>query len=110
MVSRACLDCAAVIPRGPRCPDCETKRNIARGSSTKRGYTYRHRSLSERYRRVNPLCELRFPGCQFLAVDADHKLPIRAGGLNVWSNYQAVCKPCHSRKTREDATRYPNAA
>jgi len=109
-VSRACLDCGAVIPTGPRCAACESKRNIARGSSTKRGYSYRHRKLSEQYRRRNPLCELRHPGCQFLAVDADHIVPIRAGGRNVWSNYQATCKPCHARKTREDATRYPYAA
>lgn len=113
MTVRPCLGtpgepCGELTKR-TRCPSCESKRNIARGSSHQRGYTRRHRDLSERYRRSHPLCELRYPGCEGWAVDADHRVPIRpsAGGKSVWSNYEAACRPCHARKTREDAERYP---
>lgn len=113
MVSRPCLGnpgkpCGAIVPASARrCAECSTAYNRERGSSHKRGYTRGHRMLSREYRRVNPLCELRYPGCTFLAIDADHKVPRRAGGRNEWANYQSVCRPCHARKTREDAERYP---
>jgi len=101
VVSRSCLDCGAIISRGPRCAPCESKRNVARGSSSRRGYGYHHRTLSERYRRRNRLCELRYPGCLFLAVDADHKLPLRAGGRNEWSNTRCAspATPARPEKT-----------
>ena len=105
---KSCLSCGAVS-KATRCPDCTSALNIARGSSHARGYGRRHRLLSEKYRRIHPFCELRYPGCERLALDADHKIPLRpsAGGKSVWSNYQAACRPCHARKTREDAERYP---
>ncbi len=106
MVSRPCLDCGAAT-KATRCPDCTSARNIARGSSTARGYNSRWRALSERIRRRNPLCGLRYPGCAFLAVDVDHVIPVRAGGRSVRSNAVPVCRPCHARKTREDQERYP---
>ena len=108
MTARACLDCGDVT-RTTRCPSCQSKRNVARGSSAKRGYGRRHRGLAARYLRLHPWCELHFRGCQRAAADADHIVPIRpsAGGKSVWANYQAACRPCHARKTREDAKRYP---
>lgn len=105
---RACLTCGAVT-KATRCPACTSERNIARGSSQARGYGRRHRDLSERYRRLTPFCELRYPGCERVATDADHRVPVRAGGKSVWANYQAACRPCHAAKTRLDAERYPHA-
>ena len=108
MTARACLDCGQAT-KATRCPECQSARNIARGSSHARGYGRRHRTLATRYLRLTPFCQLGYPGCARVAADADHRIPIRpsAGGKSVWSNYQAACRPCHARKTREDAERYP---
>ena len=108
MVSKSCLDCGQATV-ATRCPDCESARNIARGSSHARGYGRRHRDLAKRYLRLTTFCELRYPGCRRVAADADHRVPLRVGGKSVWANYQAACKPCHARKTREDAERYQHA-
>jgi 5-methylcytosine-specific restriction protein A len=41
--------------------------------------------------------------CDQAAQDVDHKVPLRDGGTHHWSNLQALCHRCHSRKTaRED--------
>ena len=107
MIARACLECGAVILRGPRCPDCTSALNIARGSSHVRGYGRRWRVLSERYRRFTPYCELHLPGCQLVAADVDHRIPIRAGGRSIWANAQSACRSCHRTKTAQDRVRYP---
>lgn len=106
MILRPCLDCGDVS-KFTRCPGCTSKLNRARGSSTARGYDARWRRLSERYRRLVPWCELRFPDCARVAADVDHRIPIRAGGRSVWANAQSTCRPCHAQKTRLDAERYP---
>ena len=106
MIARSCLDCGA-ITKATRCPSCTSERNIERGSSTRRGYGSRWRRISERYRRLTPYCELHLPGCARVAVDVDHRVPIRAGGRSTWSNACAACRPCHATKTRLDAKRYP---
>lgn len=52
----------------------------------------------------HPICA----GCDdALATDADHIIPIQAGGAPYDPlNIQALCSPCHSRKTKqEQATR-----
>lgn len=33
------------------------------------------------------------------ATDVDHVTPLRRGGTNDPANLQALCHPCHSRKT-----------
>lgn len=106
---RPCLTCGEATPR-TRCPQHESELNIALGSSHQRGYGSRWRRLSERKRRVTPFCELHLPGCQLVAVDVDHRIPIRAGGRSTWANAQSTCRPCHAQKTRLDAERFPNAA
>ncbi len=103
---RPCLTCGEPTPR-TRCPQHESELNIARGSSTARGYDSRWRRLSERKRRLVPFCELHLPGCQLVAADVDHTVPIRAGGRSTWSNAQSVCRSCHRRKTFIDEELYP---
>jgi 5-methylcytosine-specific restriction endonuclease McrA len=66
--------------------------------------------ISIRRRMRFPICELRYVGCGFLAVDTDHRVPLRAGGRSTYANACAVCRPCHARKTIEDRERYPSAA
>ena len=103
---RPCLSCGEP-GKATRCPSCASVLNIERGSSTRRGYDSRWRRISERYRRLTPYCELHLPGCQRVAVDVDHRIPIRAGGRSVWSNAQSTCRSCHAIKTRLDRERYP---
>lgn len=108
MTSRPCLSCGTVIPASAsRCPDCQRARWRAEPSREARGYTRRHRTLSTKYRAKHPACELRFDGCELVAVDADHVRPLRAGGKSEWSNYQSACGACHRLKTAADRDKYP---
>jgi 5-methylcytosine-specific restriction protein A len=36
------------------------------------------------------------------ALDVDHIRPLALGGEDVDENIQALCRPCHKAKTRED--------
>ncbi len=102
---RPCLECGEATKR-TRCPEHESELNIRRGSSTARGYDSRWRRLSERYRRLVPYCELRYPGCARVAVDVDHRIPLRAAGRSTWSNACSACRPCHATKTALDKDLY----
>lgn len=106
MVMRACLSCGEPT-KATRCPPCASERNVERGSSHQRGYGSRWRRLSERYRRIVPYCELHLPGCQRIAIDVDHKRPLRAAGRSTWSNAQSTCRSCHRIKTARDLEEYP---
>jgi len=103
---KPCLVCGEATPR-TRCPQHESARNIDRGSSHQRGYDSRWRRLSERKRRLTPYCELHLPGCELVAVDVDHRIPLRAGGRSTWSNACSACRPCHATKTQADKELYP---
>lgn len=54
------------------------------------------------YLTQHPVCEV--PGCGQPANEVDHIVPLDDGGAHLsTSNSQALCKPCHSRKTaRQD--------
>ena len=94
-----------------------------RGSSTERGYGYKWQKESKAYLRDHPLCECEacLAGEKLLKVASivDHKIPHRlkqakdSGNPELiakaeklfWSrsNWQAMAKECHDRKTaRED--------
>ncbi|WCT78890.1 HNH endonuclease [Novosphingobium humi] len=47
-------------------------------------------------------------GKEVRAVEVDHIKPLAWGGADVRSNKQALCIPCHQRKTR--AERHPGPA
>ena len=98
MVSKVCLDCGAVIPRGPRCASCTSKRNILRGSSTARGLGSQWRRVRKRQLRRQPICELRLPGCTFLATQGDHITPREQGGKATAANTRSACAPCNIRR------------
>jgi 5-methylcytosine-specific restriction enzyme A len=74
-----------------------------RPSARKRGYTVRWEKAARRFLNKHLTCA-RFgidPKCRGLAAEVDH---IRAhnGDLRLFwarSNWQGLCKPCHSRKT-----------
>lgn len=35
-------------------------------------------------------------------IEWDHRIPLWAGGLDTFSNLQALCEACHARKTLSD--------
>lgn len=59
------------------------------------------------YLRVNPMCvECRRRGALVAAVVVDHVVPIKDGGARFdWNNLQALCVPCHNRKTAGETAR-----
>ena len=97
MTLRPCLSCG-IATKATRCPACTSERNIARGSSTKRGYTSRWRRISAAQRRRVPYCELRLPGCTFLADAADHIVPLEQGGKSTAGNARSACTACNNRR------------
>jgi 5-methylcytosine-specific restriction endonuclease McrA len=103
MSMRPCLGangapCGELVAKGNRCPPCQSKVNRARGSSTARGYTSKWRRMSERIRKARPLCEIRLPGCTFLATATDHIVPLEDGGANTWANARPACTSCNNRR------------
>ena len=96
--------CGELTRGKSRCPACQSKLNIARGSSHRRGYTRRWRRISEVVRRQHPWCST--PGCVEPAVDVDHVVPLRAGGRSTRSNARPYCRFHHVQKTRRDAQEY----
>lgn len=75
-----------------------------RPSASARGYDRRWDGRRRAYLEDHPTCER--PGCGRPATVVDHRLPLREGGPDDESNYQALCKLCHdSWKQRIDRRR-----
>ena len=73
--------------------------DAARGSPAQRGYGFRWRKLRRMVLASEPLCRV----CGAPATEVDHILALARGGDDAMDNLQALCRPCHSRKTvRED--------
>lgn len=69
-----------------------------RGSASARGYDGTWRKVRLMKLRQNPICETE--GCGQMASEVDHIVPMAQGGQRLdMENLQALCKPCHSRKT-----------
>ena len=93
----------------PGCPDltdnnfCDKHKNFdPRRSAKERGYDSKWRVSRKRFLKANPLC------VKCLKVDrlvdatvVDHIIPHRGDKELFWdeSNWQALCKSCHDRKT-----------
>ncbi len=75
-----------------------------RRKTAERGYGGRWQKQRLAFLCRHPMCARRKdPGCRLLANEVDHIVPLSQGGADDESNWQALCKPCHSRKTaRED--------
>lgn len=77
-----------------------------RETSASRGYGYRWQKARAGYLNRHPLCaECESIGRVTAATDLDHITPHKGDMARFWdrSNWQGLCKPCHSRKTaRED--------
>lgn len=82
------------------CP--EHRLQFTRESATVRGYDSRWRAARKRYLRNVPLCvQCQQQGKLKPATVVDHIIPHRGNETLFWeeSNWQALCKPCHDKKT-----------
>lgn len=73
-----------------------------RASSSARGYDSRWQKASKTYLRSHPLCVThQRDGVDEVATVVDHIVPHRGDQVLFWdrSNWQALCKTCHDRKT-----------
>lgn len=94
----------------PGCPKltegkyCEDHKPLYpdRPSRESRGYTPKWRRIRAAYLRKHPLCVKCLAAGRYVqATVVDHIIPHRGDEHLMWdeSNYQALCKPCHDRKT-----------
>ena len=73
-----------------------------RPSSAKRGYNNKWRRVRAAYLRKHPMCVKCMAEGRFTpATVVDHITPHRGNPVLMWdeNNYQALCKPCHDKKT-----------
>ena len=73
-----------------------------RHSSAQRGYDGRWRRLRARYLKQHSLCEdCEALGLIVLAVEVHHVVALNQGGKRLdWDNLRALCRSCHSKRTR----------
>ena len=71
-----------------------------RESASRRGYGRRWQRLREVRLSADPVCQAE--GCTEPANEVDHIVPKSRGGEGTWENLQALCKSCHSKKTRRE--------
>jgi hypothetical protein len=83
-----------------RCPDCARKYEIHRGPRTMKGrYDAQWRKLVAQAKREHPWCSVcKHPGSPDNPLTGDHITPHRAGGRNVRSNVQVLCRRHNSSK------------
>lgn len=65
----------------------------------------RYRNKRADYMQRHPYCEecLKDSGRKSFSVQLDHIIPLFKGG-DLWdeSNWQALCEPCHDKKSQEE--------
>ncbi|HGO5823469.1 HNH endonuclease [Mannheimia haemolytica] len=84
----------------------EHKPKDTRESAAKRGYDHRWAKYRKGYLVQNPLCVMCLAKGDYTpATVIDHIKPVENGQADplfwVQSNHQALCRDCHSYKTRE---------
>jgi 5-methylcytosine-specific restriction protein A len=96
----------------PGCPEltggsyCDRHNGLSinkRQSAEERGYNSRWRTARKRFLNSNPLCVYCLKDNKVVkATVVDHIIPHRGDKILFWdvSNWQALCKRCHDRKTR----------
>ena len=92
--------CAA-LSNNTYCEEHRARYN-RRESATARGYDARWRRERLRFLRHNPLCVTCRSGGRLTPANVvDHIVPHRGNEELFWdqSNWQALCKPCHDKKT-----------
>ena len=78
---------------------------LKRASASARGYGRRWQRARAAYLSANPLCvRCNHGGKLVTATVVDHVTPHRGDWSLFWQqgNWQALCKPCHDRKTASE--------
>lgn len=95
--------CARLVPYGGYyCEEHKPMHTHDRESATERGYNARWRKARLRFLHRHPLCEeCKKQGKLVEATVVDHIIPHRGDKKLFWdeTNWQALCKPCHDKKT-----------
>ncbi|HBO0862562.1 HNH endonuclease [Pseudomonas aeruginosa] len=81
-------------------------------NSTQRGYGYRWQQARARYLAKHPLCRLCSDAGKVVeATEVDHIIPHRGDTELFWqeSNWMALCKVCHSKKTATEDGGFGNS-
>ena len=98
--------CPQLVDAGQRY--CEKHKQPDRPSAAKRGYNSKWRRLSKVYLRKHPMCVRCLQQGRYVpATVVDHIIPHRGTPALMWdeSNWQALCKPCHDKKTGNEDSR-----
>ena len=92
------MGCPELVPAGERyCAN--HKREAGRGGDNSH-YDRRWRKIREIFLMAHPLCdECRRVGRLTPATEVHHIIAVQDGGSDADENLQALCKPCHSKKT-----------
>ncbi len=94
-----------------RCAEHAREQDARRGSAASRGYDSKWRRAREQYLRENPLCVTHLADEHVVAASVvDHIVPHKGDSKLFWSrsNWQALCKPCHDRKTATEDGGFAN--
>lgn len=95
--------CARLVPHGRAYCDEHAATHRGDGRTTKeKGYTRRWQKDRDRFLKTHPLCvRCQAAGKLTPATVVDHIVPHRGDQVLFWdqNNWQALCKPCHDRKT-----------
>ena len=95
--------CASLVPYGQKyCEKHKAMHPEETRPAGKRGYGSRWQRLSKEYLQAHPLCvQCQKNGHYTRATVVDHIIPHRGDRKLFWDpdNWQALCKPCHDRKT-----------
>jgi 5-methylcytosine-specific restriction protein A len=97
--------CEHRITTSPYCED-HTQHGWVNGGRT-RTTTPEHREWAAAVlERDGRACRLQRPGCIGYANEADHITPVSEHGPEFdLANGQAVCRPCHAKKSSEEGNR-----
>lgn len=98
--------CGVLVQGGARCQRHQVQRQTEdqtrRGTASQRGYGAKWRAARADWLREHPLCaEHERQGGLMVATEVDHIVPHRGDQSLFWSrsNWQSLCKSCHSIKT-----------
>jgi 5-methylcytosine-specific restriction enzyme A len=91
--------------------EARTQAERPRESAAKRGYGRTWQKASKGYLAKHPLCVACAPRVTAATV-VDHIRPHRGDKALFWDseNWQALCAPCHSRKTAQEDGGFGNRA
>jgi len=99
-------NCNVMIDKGTYCSRHKSKDN-ADNIDRNRGYTWQWKKLAKLYIAKHRYCEIcKLLGIITKATIVDHIIPLRVGGLSVWSNLQSLCRSHHSKKNISDVQLY----